>query len=192
MQFQYLAALLPFISLALAAPVTDATSTAPKKFILKTVVTSGNKNKGNLYIESYHTGAGLGDAVLTAQSNYTYPAFLNNTSLQFDFGTDYPWALSLAGAANYAFWESVQLNVGTGVQGFYFNDTDGTGRKGLKWNSEYPAPPAKINEFLGWLACDWYHGGPQLFWITYEGSLTSPNGFPDSCSVVELLPETVK
>jgi len=53
--------------------------------------------------------------------------------------------------------------------GYFFNST------GLQWNS---------TEFIGWLACDWWHGAPQLFAeLDY-----STGDLPKSCSRVDLLP----
>ena len=58
----------------------------------------------------------------------------------------------MGGDANYARWEIVQMNGGLGDQGFYSNDTDGSGMKGLKWNIDYPrTDPGQNNEFQGWL-----------------------------------------
>ena len=38
----------------------------------------------NLYVEAYHTGAGLADAVLTPNTTYAGHFFLNNTALRMD------------------------------------------------------------------------------------------------------------
>ena len=44
------------------------------------------------------------------------------------------------------------LNAGEGFSGFYFNDTDGSGVKGLKYNSEYQYDGgSEYNAFSGWL-----------------------------------------
>lgn len=98
----------------------------------------------------------------------------------------------MGGAANYAGWEPVGLNVGYGDEGFYFNNTDGTG-KGLKWSAGYPYfyAPEPNNEFIGWLACDWFHGLPQLFWRVRNGVLGFNATLISTCSEVELLREFV-
>ena len=59
----------------------------------------------------------------------------------------------MAGAANYAGWEAVEMDAGPGDLGFYFNNTDESGMKGLKWNSGYTSgeAPNQYNEFGGWL-----------------------------------------
>jgi hypothetical protein len=83
----------------------------------------------------------------------------------------------------------VTVNAGQGSTGFSINEN------GLVW--------AKKNGFGGWLgectqvflfehcwltssilACEWYHNGPQLFWINGDYSYT----VPCSCSKVNLEP----
>ena len=53
----------------------------------------------------------------------------------------------------YDAWLPVQINAGFGSDGFYFNNTDGTGVDGLKWVAGWPYELAgnKNNEFTGWL-----------------------------------------
>jgi len=82
---------------------------------------------------------------------------------------------------------------GNGIgQGFYFNDTDTSGRKGLKY--DYP------ELWVGWLACDWFgtNGEVQLipqFSRYWEGGdvpgLGAGQGVPPNCEAVELLQEFV-
>ena len=58
----------------------------------------------------------------------------------------------MGGAVNYAGWEDVEINVGYGSGGFYINNTDGSGVRGLKWNPGWPYQgPDEGNEFVGWL-----------------------------------------
>ena len=137
-----------------AAPVTNF-----PRFVLKTVVTAGNTDKNNLYLTSYHTGAGMADAVLTTVKP-TVPLFLNNTAIQFDYGKTVSGLtyLNLQGDTNYASWDYATINQVDGpTNGFYFNNTaskvDGLG-SGLKWNPGYPsqAPPNNATStFGGWL-----------------------------------------
>lgn len=91
-------------------------------------------------------------------------------------------------------WEAVEINAGYGTEGFYFNAT------GLQWNSTL---------FGGWLgvysifvfqgvqdgqagllmvfcldvACDWFHGVPQLFWKNAGYSVA----IPASCANIHLV-----
>jgi hypothetical protein len=56
----------------------------------------------------------------------------------------------------YSGWQPVRIDAGAGGslrglgEGFFINST------GLQWNSN-PGQPA-IDEFGGWIMCDWWHG----------------------------------
>jgi len=167
--------LFTFFSVALSSPVE---SRALKEYRLQTKIVN-NKNdhgsfKGKLWLSAYHTGAGLNDAVLLKNGSEAIKGYLNETIQQFDLGTEFPWFMAMGGDANYAGWEAVQINTFDGVNGFSVNST------GLQWNqTEYG--------FGGWLACDWWHGVPQLFWLDayYHFAV------PASCSKVDLIPVAV-
>ena len=133
-----------------------------KEFYLKThsiytppgCVDSHTESKDGLYLTSYHTGAGLSDITFTSDKTIAAKAFLNGTVLQFDYNSTFPWSTFMVGATNYAGWEPVQMNAGYGSKGLYFNDADGSGKYGLKWNPAYPTstPPASaLSEAIGWL-----------------------------------------
>jgi len=73
--------------------------------------------------------------------------------------------------------------------GYLFNDTDGSGRTGLKFDNDL---------FAGWLACDWFGtaGSVQLipqfsrYWEGGDVQGVGPEGtLPANCEAVELLPE---
>lgn len=137
--------LLPLLPLSLAALPTSPT------YHLKTRSLSPTRLHNNLYLQSYHTGAGLNDAVfvpkpspakLAQDPNYISTGFLNATQQEFDLGNQFPYGFYMGGDTNYAGWEPVHVDVGPGDSGFYFNNTDGSGRRGLKWNSA---------EFVEWL-----------------------------------------
>jgi len=157
------------ISIAAANPVSQRQTGDENKFRLKTGGSSHTEHN-NLYVESYHTGAGASDAVLAPGLNSSAIFFLNGTNAQYDAGTPFPWGINLAGDVNYAGWEFVTLNPGYGSGNFFINST------GLQFTG---------GQFGGWLACDWWHGLPQLFWIV---SYRQPI-FPSSCSKVNLEPE---
>ncbi|KKK18533.1 hypothetical protein P175DRAFT_0502430 [Aspergillus ochraceoroseus IBT 24754] len=141
-------------------------------FRLKTAG-SDNPEHNNLYVFGFHTGAGFNDAVLTPSVDTASKAFLNGTQVQFQYGTTFPWGLQPVGNTNYAAWEPVEINVGYGQSGFFFNST------GLQWSEQFG--------FGGWLVCDWYHNAPQLFYVyRYEVA-----HYPASCSEVNVLPEPV-
>lgn len=91
-----------FTQLALAAATFAATSlAAPSEFYVKT--TGSNITAHNdLYVEAYHTGAGLSDAVLTPVTGNAGHFYLNETYLQMDIGQEYTFGFDLGSAANYA------------------------------------------------------------------------------------------
>lgn len=174
---------------------SDSAAITTKKFHLKTSSNSDSHN--NLYVYAYHTGAGLNDAVLSANADDASKAFVNGTNVQFDLGTPFPWGVNMVGATNYggkspflgldcafsqntpgvrkcadggerAAWQGVQINTGYGTSGFELDNAH------LKWSEQ--------NGFGGWLVCDWVHNAPQLFYL-YEPMKAD---VPSSCSEVEL------
>ncbi|KAH8703451.1 hypothetical protein BGW36DRAFT_369363 [Talaromyces proteolyticus] len=153
-----------------AASLAASVIAAPNEFRIKTVSSSASKN--GLYVESYHTGAGLADPVLTTSTANAGKFYLNNTYLQQDIGQEFSYGFELGGATNYAGWEFVEVNAGQGVPGFVVQNGN------IVWNS---------TESTGWLACDWWHGAPQLFWsVAYENFTR-----PISCSTVSLTQEFI-
>jgi hypothetical protein len=86
---------------ALATPISDIETRAPPtNFKLKTTVINGKNDtgtkKGNLWVVSYHTGAGLGDATLVSNKTIGNVGHLNasNNALLFSIG-DYEWPMVL-------------------------------------------------------------------------------------------------
>ncbi|MCJ1455477.1 hypothetical protein MMC28_005832 [Mycoblastus sanguinarius] len=162
---------------------TNATVTPPARYYLKTQVISssynstrnstGNSTKDGLYVSGYHTGAGTNDVTLQGIVDASV-GFLNASYQQFDYGTSFPWGMDVGDDTNYAGWEFAYINVGYGSDGFYFTSS------GLQWNVE-------DGGFDGWLACDWWHGVPQLFWLSIEYNDT----LPSSCSQINLVPVAV-
>jgi hypothetical protein len=70
-------------------------------FYLKTSGAT-NPQYNDLYLESYHTGAGLSDAVLTPNISTAVKFYLNDTTVQADYGQAYPFGIQLDAATNYA------------------------------------------------------------------------------------------
>lgn len=120
-----------------------------------------------LYLNPYHVGAAENDVVFDSHPS-NEPTYLNGTNLQFNFtsstgssGYNIPYSLTLPIEVEYASWQPTKANVGFGDNygGFWINAT------GLQWTSDAAMnTTAKDNEFSGWLACNWWHGVPQLFW----------------------------
>src|ERR1700744_1452115 len=79
--------LLSILSLATASPLDTrktGTVTPPASYYLRTKVVNGahkdtGSNKTNLYVYSYHTGAGLGDAALSSNKSIAWQGHLNGT-----------------------------------------------------------------------------------------------------------------
>ncbi|MCJ1465343.1 hypothetical protein MMC07_003961 [Pseudocyphellaria aurata] len=154
------------------AATTTPTTAASNLVRFKTRVHPGqDASKNGLYLSGYHIGAGESDAVFYGTEPATGDkGFINNGTLQFDLGTDFPWYLQMEFEA-YTQWSSVRVTVGPPTEDFAIKD-----RK-LVWNGY---------GFSGWLVCDWYHGVPQLFWKTSQfQNVTTPN-----CASVDLV--TVK
>lgn len=66
----------------------------------------------------------------------------------------------------------MQINGGLATSELFINET------GLQWIAE--------ESFGGWLACDWWHGSPQLFWRVNYGSAQNLDQTVDTCTRVEL------
>ncbi|CAI7630277.1 hypothetical protein N7533_004067 [Penicillium manginii] len=160
-------------SIALLAATVSAgpvASRAPKQFTLKT---SGAENDAHndLYLYSYHTGAGLSDAVFSDGTANSAHISLNGTEAQVDLGNTFSWGIIASGDNSYSNWESVEINAGTSSKGFSIKNGN------FIWTRE--------DGFGGWLVCDWVHDAPQLFYLhkRFEGDL------PSSCDKVDLKPE---
>lgn len=161
----------------------NTTFTPPSRYYLKTsVIDGGNADKNDLYVSSYHTGAGLGDATLIPFSTTGTVGFLNATHQQFDLHSSVPVAMIMEPSENLdVSWNFVRINDlalddGYGSSdGFFFNAS------GLQWEGR------GVGVFAGWLACDWWHGIPQLFWVFFF----VPTEFPSSCAQVQLFPVAV-
>ncbi|KAJ5760012.1 hypothetical protein N7520_007168 [Penicillium odoratum] len=159
-------------SLALLAATTLANpvvSRSSKEFKLKTTG-SANPDFNDLYLYSYHTGAGLSDGVLDSNASVGTKFSLNGTTTYADLGTTFSWGLSVAGDTNYAAWEPVTINAGTSESGFTISNGN------FVWSTDLG--------FAGWLVCSWYHNAPQLFGLV---SYYDPV-IPSSCSKVTLTP----
>ncbi|KAF2435138.1 hypothetical protein EJ08DRAFT_693029 [Tothia fuscella] len=162
-----------------------------KYYYFKTAIEAGQaafKDKyDDLYLYSYHTGAGQGDAALSSGTPFSgHKGWFNttggnlnwfqptaNNSFYFGFGLNQPWDY-------YSSWQPAQINGGQ----------SNTGDLKLDDNNKLVFSPPKSN-FYGYIACDGQHLVPQLYWRTRV--------FPDSslpancaavCLVAELAPDT--
>lgn len=95
---RFLSAIALLAATAVANPVARSTK---KEFHLKTTgATKADHN--DLFVVTYHTGAGLNDAVLENKASSATPFSLNGTTATADLGTDYPWGIEIGGDTNYA------------------------------------------------------------------------------------------
>lgn len=135
----------------------------------------GNATRFNgLYPITYHTGAGLNDAVLTPYCVSGVEGYIDANQWVFDLGTPFPWALALGPPQPYQSWNNVMINAGQGSPDFDLDYVKGlTGRANAGW--------------YGWLVCDWAHMVPQLFYYSYP-NVTSGSV---ACADVDLVPELV-
>ena len=99
-------ALLSVASLVTASPLDarqTGTVTPPASYYLRTKIVNGahkdsGSNKTGLYVYSYHTGAGLGDAALTSNKTSAWFGHLNGTQqvLTYAGNKNGPWPLSVS------------------------------------------------------------------------------------------------
>ncbi|MCJ1462485.1 hypothetical protein MMC07_001087 [Pseudocyphellaria aurata] len=118
--------------------------------------------------DEFAKGAGTNDAVL-AGKDVAISGYVNDSSVQFNLGTEFPWYLELD-FEDYTEWNSVQVSVGPPTGGFAIKDNK------LVYKGEL--------QFKGWLACDWSHGVTQLFWKTGTFNKETAN-----CASVDLVTE---
>jgi len=98
-------ALLSLSGLATASPLlqTRQTTEPPARYYLKTKVDNGKHvdtgtNKTDLWVFSYHTGAGLGAAGLSPNKTDAWEGYLNGTQQLFTYPENEigPWPLSFS------------------------------------------------------------------------------------------------
>jgi hypothetical protein len=172
------ASLAAVTGLASASPLLEERAgRPPANFYLQAKVKANSpkdfgSKKNNLFLTSYHTGAGLGAATFFPEKNAV--ASLNATGdiyqTVFKLG-DYDWPLAVE-YGPYQTMESTTISV-AGDQdqfGFYFNDY------GLQWN---------YTEFVSWVSCDfWYAGSPSLFAQVVKRPAAK---LPKTCSQINLV-----
>jgi hypothetical protein len=97
--------LISLFAIASASPLNtrQTTTTPPARYYLETKVVNGNHkdygtNKTGLFLYSYHTGAGLGDAALSSNKSIAWEGYLNGTQQLFTTAGNNvgPWPLSVS------------------------------------------------------------------------------------------------
>jgi hypothetical protein len=103
-----------------------------REYLLRTELKPGQPSKARfngLWLEAYHTGAGLNDAVLVEDKTNSAKGFLNGTNGKvkgtvyqnqvFDLGSEFPYTMIMDESVNfYAAWEPVRINAGDGPSMF--------------------------------------------------------------------------
>jgi hypothetical protein len=83
----------------LTSPSQRRQAVSNAEYYLQTCVINGTNDDGTdkegLYVVSYHTRAGLGDAALTSNISVASKGFLNGTYQQFDQNTASPGSMVL-------------------------------------------------------------------------------------------------
>ncbi|QIW98938.1 hypothetical protein AMS68_004456 [Peltaster fructicola] len=176
-----------------ATPTPSIYANNSREFYIRTELKVKDPAKArfdDLWLYSYHTGAGLSDVTFAKNKtqyaakgwiNYTTP---DNGQLTFALGSSFPWTMS-AEFNSYRLWNPLHINVGLSQSfGYYINDT------GLTWNTDYHSGlNTSHSSFGGWLVCDWwYANSPQLFWR--ERYLNSTDELCN-CADVYLCPEYI-
>lgn len=93
-----LTCLITLVATAAGSPIATRATT---EFQLKTTGSSQAAHN-DLYVYTYHTGAGLNDAVLDPNAANAPKIYLNGTKALFDLGTEFPWGMIAVGNTNYA------------------------------------------------------------------------------------------
>ncbi|KIX92503.1 uncharacterized protein Z520_11823 [Fonsecaea multimorphosa CBS 102226] len=131
--------LLSIFNLTSASPLqTRNTIDPPALYLLQTkVVKSTHKdygtNKTDLWLYSYHTGAGLGDAALSSNKSWAWQGYLNGSQQLMTYSGNLggPWPLAI-GYGPYQEWNEVTISI-AGItslySGFFFNSS------GLQFNA---------------------------------------------------------
>ncbi|CZT17457.1 uncharacterized protein RCC_03291 [Ramularia collo-cygni] len=186
-----------------SAAVIERGASVKQEYYLKTHVKSGYNRFDNLYLEAYHTGAGLNDATFNKTTSTAAKGYLANPvyghssatyNQQFDlFGYGYQLEVDFS-QVPYSQWQPVRINAGThgnetGNSGFHTFLTRDT--ETLVWDSE-PQNSESADKsgqlFGGWIVCDWWHGVPQLFVKLYQDTKIT---LPDTCAEVDLVMEKI-
>lgn len=132
----------------------------------------------------------MNDAVLLKGKASGINGFFNTTEykrpngkayhyLEFDLGSEFPYAAQVSYANYYAQWVPMEIDAGNKqtIGAYFFNKT------GLQFTTS--PETSNTNGFGGWLVCNWWRGVPQLFMrqAGYNKTLTS------NCADVHLLPQ---
>ncbi|KAF2811631.1 uncharacterized protein BDZ99DRAFT_559790 [Mytilinidion resinicola] len=182
-----------------------ATPSGPLTFKLRTHLhprsptnPSPPSHLANLYLTSFHTGAGLADPVLAPSASAGADFFLNSTASEYGAGTvlqvanpaGYIWGFQFEWAA-YSGWAGVTLNAAGGAASGWVVGITGEGTVGGRAEvvvGYEGSGTAAGGGAPGWLVCDWWHAVPQLF---LRDPYRDPKFYPapSSCAEVDLVME---
>merc|ERR1711900_96070 len=119
----FTATLLSLITFSTASPLlqTRQTIDPPPLYYPRTKVVNGDhkdtgSNKSDLWVFSYHTGAGLGDAGLSSNKSWAWEGYLNGSQQLFTYPNNEigPWPLALEYANSYQRWAEASISIALG------------------------------------------------------------------------------
>ncbi|KAF2491571.1 hypothetical protein BU16DRAFT_621116 [Lophium mytilinum] len=200
-------------SLTSSTPSPSPTAPGPVSFKLRTALRPTSPSNpspphhlANLYLTTFHTGAGTSDPVFAASSSTTF--YLNNTSSGGGYGGGTAeTVLQVANPAGYIWgfqftfwpytgWGDVTLDVSKEAAGGWVvavvemggGSEMEAGRVREEVVVRYEGSGTGVGG--GWLVCDWWHAVPQLF---FRDPYRDPKFYPapKSCAEVELVMEFV-
>jgi hypothetical protein len=160
-----------FLTTLLLAGLATAAPAAPKPFFLN--VTSANPAVNAKCVSSYHTGAGLADAVIVdcgpAPSKlYTFKGTTLNYTGYGPDGTIPAALFADSGVVSYDNWGKLLINAGDAGTPFTYSAKNGFIQQGNN---------------LGFIACQWSHNNEyQVFALG-----RADTALPSTCSHIKLL-----
>ncbi|KAF7502973.1 hypothetical protein GJ744_004760 [Endocarpon pusillum] len=123
----------------------------PTAYYLQTRTLDTSSNKNSLFATASETSFGINDMILTSNITNASQGYFNDTHQYFNLDPAHTWGLNLGLDADHDAWEPVTIRFGQGTSGFRI------GFNTLEWSGRDEGNG-------GWMACDWIHGVPQLFW----------------------------
>ncbi|CZR62886.1 uncharacterized protein PAC_12783 [Phialocephala subalpina] len=155
------------------------------QFFLKTAPLPGEPPSPytNLYLR--HHGSGINSVVLTPAPPKFIKGHLDGKRIIFTSASHEgrQWGLTLrTDGGQRAGWEKVEIVEDGGSDGLVFSEGVGDGKEELL---EFEEEDSGEKVWKGFMVCEWAHGHPQLFWVTYQlkGEL------PSFCHRVQIVRE---
>ncbi|ERF77155.1 hypothetical protein EPUS_08459 [Endocarpon pusillum Z07020] len=123
----------------------------PPAYYLQTRTLDSSSDKNGLFAIASQTSFGVNDVILNSNITNANQGYFNDTHQYFNLDPAHTWGLDLGLDTDHDAWEPVTIRFGQGTAGFRIGDNT------LQWGDRDAG-------YGGWMACDWIHGVPQLFW----------------------------